>query len=861
VRNVSWIAAVVLVVGLVAVAAAGPFFDMARTAAGEKTGQNDRIIAETIWFQGYLADKDTGDPIEGEHTVEIAILDAEVLGTEIWGPEAHDETIFSAGWFTVEMGIDQPLPSFDDPPYYLELSVDGEIFDPRIRMASVPFAFHANSSELDDADWAVDGNVMYPATAETVSIGSTDPLAPLYVETMGVGPGLGIMTPNGEGESAIYLAAGSDPDDMMLIDKFGSEMSPERDLSVLGKGVVLTGPSASGLLLGTMAGPIDFIVEGFGEPDRSFQAMHISEEGQVGIGTTLPDTTFHVMGTTKTLGFQMPTGASDGYVLKSDENGFGTWQMGGDSDGDWTVSGGTMYAATAETVVVGGTTGWTPLNVWGDGLLPNAFFSTTESMGTASILLSADENVASSLIIGQTGSTPEKGERQYGDPGKGFITTGASASGFQLISENGPIDFLVETEAGPARQTNAVRITEAGDVGIGTTTPDTTLHVAGGIKADAFQLPTGATDGYVLTSDASGIGTWQEDDDADADWTMSGGAMYPASADSVMVGTTDGLGPFTVAGNGILSQGNFYGGVDQDVSLFMFADMDFGNYLMSGVKAVGPLARGERQLASPGEAYITSGPGVFGLQVGAENGYIDFTLGTDGPARDIDAMRITADGEVGIGTTNPDTTLHVSGGIKADAFQLPTGASDGHILTSDAGGNASWQEPEAASSGIIIDKWLEGSTTSIGGTSWNQYDDAEVSVTVPGSGYVMVTSSVHVLLDHFSGTEDHLRVGHTDDLGDPPSSYSTFNHVIPSSYPSASEIDVGFTVSSMHEITSSGTYTYYLVGRMFSGQGFGDRFYYAETRAIYYPYTIPAMSAEQQHELELIEQKKALLNE
>lgn len=677
-RHVSSITALALVIGLVAVAAAGPFFDMAGTPAGEKTGQNDRIIAETIWFQGYLADKDTGDPIEGEHTVEIAILDAEVLGTEIWGPEAHDETIFSAGWFTVEMGIDQPLPSFDDPPYYLELSVDGEIFEPRIRMASVPFAFHANSSELDDADWAVDGTVMYPATAETVSIGSTDPLTPLYVETMGAGPGLGIMTPNGEGESAIVLAAGSDPGDILLIDKFGSEMSPERDLSVRGKGAVLTGPSASGLLLGTMAGPIDFIVEGFGEPDRQFQAMHISEEGQVGIGTTLPDTTLHVMGTTKTLGFQMPTGATDGYVLKSDDSGIGTWQIDDDSDLDWTVEGGQMYPATAETIVIGGTSGPAPLNVWGDGLFPNALFTTTGEMGTASVMMASEGFDSSCLIVGHTGVTPEKGERQFGDPGKGFVLSGPEATGLQLISENGPIDFLLDMEVGPARQTNGVRITEAGDVGIGTTTPD--------------------------------------------------------------------------------------------------------------------------------------------------------------------------------------TTLHVSGGIKTDALQMPTGASDGHVLTSDASGNASWEESSSGASGIIIDRWIEGATTTIG-TDWTQYDNAAVSVTVPGSGYVMVTSSVHCRINHTNGTEDHLRVGHTDNLANPPTNYTTINHVVPSSFPTDSTIDVGFTVSSMHEVGSGGTYTYYLVGLMSPGQDVGDVFYYSETRAIYYPYTIPAMSAEQQDELELIEQKKALLNE
>jgi hypothetical protein len=49
----------------------------------------------------------------------------------------------------------------------------------------------------------------------------------------------------------------------------------------------------------------------------------------------------------------------------------------------------------------------------------------------------------------------------------------------------------------------------SGDVGIGTTTPDTKLHVSGTVKMNGLQLPTGASNGYVLTCNASGVGTWQ----------------------------------------------------------------------------------------------------------------------------------------------------------------------------------------------------------------------------------------------------------------------------------------------------------------------------------------------------------------
>ena len=47
-------------------------------------------------------------------------------------------------------------------------------------------------------------------------------------------------------------------------------------------------------------------------------------------------------------------------------------------------------------------------------------------------------------------------------------------------------------------------------VGIGTTVPEELLDVEGTVQADGLKLPTGATDGYVLTSDAAGVATWQE---------------------------------------------------------------------------------------------------------------------------------------------------------------------------------------------------------------------------------------------------------------------------------------------------------------------------------------------------------------
>jgi hypothetical protein len=80
-----------------------------------------------------------------------------------------------------------------------------------------------------------------------------------------------------------------------------------------------------------------------------------------------------------------------------------------------------------------------------------------------------------------------------------FHRAGYSSS--TIYSDDGSIAFAVNGEA--------MRIATSNNVGIGTTSPGAKLDVHGGIKATTIQLTSGAASGYVLTSDASGNGSWQ----------------------------------------------------------------------------------------------------------------------------------------------------------------------------------------------------------------------------------------------------------------------------------------------------------------------------------------------------------------
>ncbi len=95
----------------------------------------------TVWFQGYLADSVTGDPLTGTYDVVAAIYTLESGGAPVWGPEAHTATQVLEGRFHIELGsIVTPFLTFSLPPYYLDLTVNGETLSPRQKLASVPTA-------------------------------------------------------------------------------------------------------------------------------------------------------------------------------------------------------------------------------------------------------------------------------------------------------------------------------------------------------------------------------------------------------------------------------------------------------------------------------------------------------------------------------------------------------------------------------------------------------------------------------------------------------------------------------------------------------------------------------------------------
>lgn len=184
-------------------------------------------------------------------------------------------------------------------------------------------------------------------------------------------------------------------------------------------------------------------------PPEVEEAMRINPNGNVGIGTDAPQAKLHVGGIAGTDGIMFP----DGTLQTTAAGGGG---------GGWVDDGTRVRLETStDSVGIGTSTPGAPLSV-----------------------------------IGKVRGAYDSSEAEYVE-----IAHGGS-NGFINWSGDGNLNFRYNSST-------LATLTQSGNLGIGSASPASKLDVAGIAEMDGFKMPTGAANGRVLTSDASGVGTWQ----------------------------------------------------------------------------------------------------------------------------------------------------------------------------------------------------------------------------------------------------------------------------------------------------------------------------------------------------------------
>jgi len=350
--------------------------------------------------------------------------------------------------------------------------------------------------------------------------------------------------------------------------------------------------------------------------------MSITNEGNVGIGTTSPSQTLEVNGTTKTNDIQITDGANNGYVLQSDGNGNGSWVDPSTltTTNYWTSSGGNIYNNTGTNVGIG------------------------TSNPSATLDVNGIENVQGNiqinhnqLLLGE-GNDSNHGLGYFGD----FNNTtwdGVNVDGPVLYGYSGGALGINQN----GNQNIALSWLYNGYVGIGTSSPSQKLEVNGTTKTTDIQITDGANSGYVLQSDGNGNGSWVDPSTLAGNyWTSSGGNIYNNTGTNVGIGTES-------PNSNLVVDGNTGGG-----GMFKLhnSDNNAGDQWWMG------FTQGDG--FGSGDANDRARIGVEVSQYGP--GRLFFTTG--GYNNQTERMRIDENGNVGIGTSHPAVALDITGDVQ-----------------------------------------------------------------------------------------------------------------------------------------------------------------------------------------------------
>ncbi len=538
-------------------------------------------VSPSLTYQGQL--KVDGVPYDGLADVQFTLW-ADVSGGSDLGLTTQTVDVVN-GLFTADVNFGAGL--FDGQARYLQVAVRAPAgvgsfvpISPRQPITPAPYAIHALNAPVGHTLDAADGaptDAVFVDAAGNVGIGTASPEGNLHV----FHGSAGVISAN----SSAPLAVESNGNTYVNI------LAPDANES----GVLFGRPGSS---VPSAAGGIIFAADGLHFRTGGNQTrMIIDSVGDVGIGAINPSGRLHIVGAAAPPGSLV--GADNGLLLGSNGTASYKWIQA--------YNGALALNPAGNNVGIGTSSPTHRLHVLGEARF--------RSNASTNLLLTGGGDDAFIDFIKEASITP---------------SARIAFDGFtDPTTHRGFLEFFTRG-IGDTGLVERMRITDAGDLGLGTTTPASRLHISGTGGVDG--LLTQATDAtyarlslktlnneyFLQTEDQAGdwLGIFQSG--GTAGWKM----VIEKDSGDVGIGTTSPQQSLSVQAGMNIDQGNQNSGTTT-------ATLRFGS---SSGEAIG--------------SKRTAGGNQFGL---------DFYTNS------LNRLAITLQGNVGIGTTAPANRFVVTG--------------------------------------------------------------------------------------------------------------------------------------------------------------------------------------------------------